>query len=107
MNSLFTLPNCLVLALLLVFIGCYGIFVRKSLIMILLSVEIMLNGVHLSLISFNYFVWGSSEQSHYLYMLSIGVAAVEAAIGLSMIVTLFRNNKDISRDRIAKLGERE
>jgi NADH:ubiquinone oxidoreductase subunit K len=74
--------------------------------MILLSVEVMLNGVNLSMVSFNYFRWGTSETSHYLYMLSIGVAAVEAAVGLSMIIVLFKNFNDITRDRVARLGER-
>lgn len=104
--TLFTLPNCLVVALALVLIGSYGIFRRRSLIMILLSIEIVLNGVNLSLVAFNYFRWGTSEASHYLYMLSIGVAAVEAAVGLSMIIVLFKNYNDITRDRIAALGER-
>ena len=104
--QLFTLPNCLAVALALVLIGSYGIFRRRSLIMILLSIEIVLNGVNLSLVAFNYFRWGTSEASHYLYMLSIGVAAVEAAVGLSMIIVLFKNHNDIGRDRIAALGER-
>ena len=103
---LFTLPNCLALSLILVLIGSYGIFRRRSLIMILLSIEIVLNGVNLSLVAFNYFRWGTSEASHYLYMLSIGVAAVEAAVGLSMIIVLFKNHNDIGRDRVAALGER-
>lgn len=101
----FTLPNCLALSLLLVLIGSYGVFRRRNLIMVLLSVEVMLNGVNLSMISFNYFRWGMTEASHYLYMLSIGVAAVEAAVGLSMIIVLFKNYNDISRERISRLGE--
>ena len=103
---MFTMANCLALSLLLVLIGAFGVFRRHSLIMILLSVEVMLNGVNLSLVAFNYFRWGTSESSHYLYMLSIGVAAVEAAIGLSMIIVLFKNFNDITRERISRLGER-
>lgn len=102
---LFNLQNCLALSLLLVLIGSYGVFRRRSLIMILLSIEVMLNGVNLSLIAFNYFRWGVSETSHYLYMLSIGVAAVEAAVGLSMIIVLFKNYNDITRERVSRLGE--
>ena len=106
MPHFFTLPNCLVLSILLVLIGAFGVFRRHSLIMILLSVEVMLNGVNLSLVAFNFFRWGTSETSHYLYMLSIGVAAVEAAVGLSMIIILFKNFNDITRERVARLGER-
>ncbi len=103
--ELFNLQNVLLLSLLLVLIGSYGIFLRRSLILVLLSVEIALNGVNLSLIGFNYFRWSDVETSHYLYMLSIGVAAVEAAIGLSMIIVLFRNYNDVTRDRVANLRE--
>ncbi len=103
--NLFSLPNCLALSLTLVLIGSYGVFRRRSLIMVLLSIEVMLNGVNLSMVSFNFFRWGTIESSHYLYMLSIGVAAVEAAVGLSMIIVLFKNYTDITRERISRLNE--
>jgi NADH-quinone oxidoreductase subunit K len=102
---LFNLPNCLAVALLLVLIGAYGVLRRRSLILVLLSVEVMLNGVNLTLVAFNYFRWGTSEAGHYLYMLSIGVAAVEAAVGLAMIIVLFKNQRDITAAGISKLGE--
>ena len=105
MTPYFSLANCLGLALLLVLIGSFGVFRRRSLILVLLSVEVMLNGVNIALVAFNYFRWGTSEEGHYLYMLSIGVAAVEAAVGLSMVIVLFRNYRDITRESISKLGE--
>jgi NADH-quinone oxidoreductase subunit K len=100
-----TLANALTVSLLLVLIGAFGVLRRRNLILVLLSVEIMLNGVNLALISFNYFLWGAREFGHYLYMLSIGVAAVEAAVGLAMVIVLFRNHRDVTRDRISRLGE--
>ncbi len=101
-----TLANALTVSLLLVLVGAFGLLHRRSLILVLLSVEIILNGVNLSLIAFNYFAWGAaSEMGHYLYMLSIGVAAVEAAVGLAMVIAVFRANRDVSRDRVATLGE--
>ena len=102
-----TLANALTVSLLLVLIGAFGVLRRRNLILVLLSVEIMLNGVNLAFIAFNYFRWGGTESGHYLYMLSIGVAAVEAAVGLSMVIVLFRNYRDITRERIARLGEVE
>jgi NADH-quinone oxidoreductase subunit K len=99
------LANVLTVALLLVLIGAFGMLRRRSLILVLLSVEIMLNGANMVLIAFNYFLWGGSEVGQYLYMLSIGVAAVEAAVGLAMVIVLFRNHRDVTRDRISLLGE--
>ena len=105
--TFFTLANALTVSLLLVLICAFGVLRRRSLVLVLLSVEIMLNGVNLAFISFNHFRWASVENGHYLYMLSIGVAAVEAAVGLSMVIVLFRNYRDITRDRVAHLGEVE
>jgi NADH-quinone oxidoreductase subunit K len=102
---MFNLANCLAVSLLLMLIGCFGVFRRRSLILVLLSVEIMLNGVNIALVAFNYFRWSANETGHYLYMLSIGVAAVEAAVGLSMVIVLFKNYHDITPDRVSKLGE--
>jgi NADH-quinone oxidoreductase subunit K len=99
------LANTLTLSLVLVLIGAFGMLHRRSLILVLLSIEIMLNGANLALISFNYFLWSAVETGHYLYMLSIGVAAVEAAVGLAMVIVIFRNSRDITRDRVAQLGE--
>jgi NADH-quinone oxidoreductase subunit K len=100
-----TLANALTVSLLLVLIGAYGMLRRRSLILVLLSIEIILNGANLSLISFNYFLWATTETGQYLYMLSIGVAAVEAAVGLAMAVVIFRNHRDVTRGRIAMLRE--
>ncbi len=101
----FTLSNCLTLAIVIFLIGCYGLLTRRSLIMILLSIEVLLNGVNMVFISFNYFRWGTQELGHYFFMLSIGVAAVEAAIGLSMVLVYFRNYHNISRDQASRLSE--
>ena len=99
------LQNALTVSLLLLLIGAFGVLRRRNLILVLLSVEIMLNGVNVALVSFNYFLWNGTETGQYLYMLSISVAAVEAAVGLAMVIVLFRNHRDVSRARIARLGE--
>ncbi|MCG5056242.1 MAG: NADH-quinone oxidoreductase subunit NuoK [Myxococcales bacterium] len=101
----FDLPNCLTLALVVSLIGAYGLLTRRSLVMILLSIEVMLSGANISVVAFNYFVWSGRAYGHYLYMLSIGVAAVEAAIGLGMAIVYFRNHQDISRERAGRLHE--
>lgn len=101
----FNLHNCLLLSVSLIIIGIYGVLTRRSLILFFLSVEIMLNGVNISLIAFNFFLYSEHQFGHYLYMLSIGVAAVEAAVGLSMLIVLFKNTGKISADVISNLGD--
>lgn len=104
--AVFSLQTCLIVSAILIAIGCYGIMFRRGLLLIFLSVEIILNGIHVALVAFNYFRWRSVEAGHYLYMTSIGVAAVEAAVGLSMLILIFRNSGSILSDSLVKLGER-
>ena len=102
----FTLTNTLYVSLILVGIGLYGLLTRRSLMMVMLCVEIMLNGINVSLVAFNYFVWNGTEAGQFLYMLSIGVAAVEAAVGLSLLILIFKNYGKITTQEIARLGEK-
>lgn len=102
----FTLQNTLLVALILVGVGLYGLLTRRNLVMILLCVEIMLNGINISLVAFNYFLWNGTESGHFLYMLSIGIAAVEAAVGLSLLILIFKNYGKITTHEIARLGEK-
>jgi NADH-quinone oxidoreductase subunit K len=102
--AVFSLQSCLILSLSLILVGCFGLVVRRNLLLIFLSVEIMLNGVHIAIVSFNYFRWSGLENGHYLYMVSIGIAAVEAAVGLSMIIVIFKNSGSILADTLSKLG---
>ncbi|MEQ9365637.1 MAG: NADH-quinone oxidoreductase subunit NuoK [Leptospirales bacterium] len=102
----FTLQNTLLVALILVGVGLYGLLTRRNLVMVMLCVEIMLNGVNISLVAFNYFLWNGTEAGHFLYMLSIGIAAVEAAVGLSLLILIFRNYGKITTHEIARLGEK-
>ncbi len=103
--SFFTLQNCLLLSLVLTGTGLYGVLTRKNIMMILICVEIMLNGINISFVAFNYFLWRGTEAGQYLYMLSIGAAAVEAAVGLSLLILIFKNRGRIASDEIAELGE--
>jgi len=102
--AVFSLQSCLILSALLIVIGCFGLIIRRSLLLIFLSVEIILNGVHIALVAFNFFRWSGFEAGHYLYMVSIGIAAVEAAVGLSMIIVIFKNSGSVLADSLTKLG---
>lgn len=103
----FTLQNTLFVSVLLVGIGLYGLLTRRNLMMVMLCVEIMLNGINISLVAFNYFLWSGTETGHFLYMLSIGIAAVEAAVGLSLLILIFKNYGKITSQEIARLGEKQ
>ena len=69
-------------------IGIFGVLTRRSFIVILLSVEIMLNAANLSLVAFSSFLGNPAGQTASLFV--IAIAASEVAIGLALAVLLFR-----------------
>jgi NADH-quinone oxidoreductase subunit K len=89
------------LGLLLFSIGVLGFLLRRSGIIALMSIELMLNGVNLSLVAFSR-VYGNPEGSAMILFIVL-VAAAEAAIALSLLVTLFRKVGSISLDDLRAL----
>ena len=103
-TNIFNLTNCLILSFVLFGIGCFGVIARKNIIIILMSIEIMLNAVNISFLSFNHFIPEyANENGHYFVLLVIAVAAAEAAIGLALLVSIYRNKKKTDTDSISIL----
>ena len=89
------LGHYLTVAAILFTIGVLGIFVnRKNVIVILMSVELILLAVNINLVSFSVFLHDVVGQIYALFVLT--VAAAEAAVGLAILVTFFRNRGDIA-----------
>ncbi len=93
------LGHYLTVAAILFTIGIFGIFLnRKNVIIILMSVELMLLAVNINLIAFSAFLNDMVGQVFALFVLT--VAAAEAAIGLAILVTYFRNRGSIAVEDI-------
>ena len=91
------LSNFLAVAAVLFTIGVFGIFVnRKNIIVILMSIELILLAVNINLVAFSVFLHDVVGQIFALFVLT--VAAAEAAVGLAILVTFFRNRGDIAVD---------
>ena len=89
-----TLGHYLALAAVLFCISVAGIFInRKNVIVLLMSIELMLLSVNMNFIAFSRFLGDESGQIFVFFILT--VAAAEAAIGLAIVVTLFRNRRTI------------
>ena len=90
------LAHYLAVAAILFTVGVFGIFVnRKNIIVILMSVE-MLNAVNINLVAFSAYLGNVVGQVFAMFVLT--VAAAEAAVGLAILVTFFRNRGDIAVD---------
>lgn len=85
--------------------GLYGVLTQRNAVRILISVEIMLNAANLNIIAFNG-VFGLTEYEGWSFILIIiAVAAVEAAVGLAIFLSVFRNYGEIDVGNIISLKE--
>ncbi|MBL8641571.1 MAG: NADH-quinone oxidoreductase subunit NuoK [Alphaproteobacteria bacterium] len=96
------LVHYLILAAVLFTIGIFGIFLnRKNVIIILMSIELMLLAVNINFVAFSSFLNDLSGQVFTMFILT--VAAAEAAIGLAILVSFFRNKGSIAVEDISAL----
>ena len=91
----------LVLAAALFLIGMAGVLIRRNALIILMSVELMLNAANVTLIVFSR-MWGDLS-AHTFALIVIAVAAAEAAVGLAIVVAVFRGRRNVEVDRLTTL----
>lgn len=96
-----SLTDYLLLSAMLFAIGTAGVFIRRNVITILLSIEIMLNAVNLSFIAFGRAFGSVDGQIIVIFVMT--VAAAEAAVGLAIVVALFRHRESLNPDAFATL----
>jgi NADH-quinone oxidoreductase subunit K len=95
------LTHYLVLSAILFSIGAAGVFLRRNLITILLSIEIMLNAVNLSFVAFGRAAGDLDGQIITFFVMT--VAAAEAAVGLALVIALFRHKESLNPDAFTLL----
>jgi NADH-quinone oxidoreductase subunit K len=95
------LSHYLIVSAILFAIGTAGVFLRRNLITILLSVEIMLNAVNLTFVAFGRYRGDVDGQIITIFVMT--VAAAEAAVGLALVIGLFRHRESLNPDAFASL----
>ena len=96
-----TLNSYLALSAVLFAIGTAGVFLRRNLITLLLSIEIMLNAVNLTFVAADRYLQSVDGQIIVFFVMT--VAAAEAAVGLAIIIALFRHKESLSPDAFTTL----
>ncbi len=97
------LSDFLVLSAVLFSLSVAGIFInRKNVIILLMAIELMLLAVNMNFIAFSYFLNDIAGQVFVFFILT--VAAAEAAIGLAILVVLFRNRRTINVDDLGSMN---
>ena len=94
-----------VLAALLFSIGVYGVLARRNAILVLMSVELMLNAVNLDLVTFDVWLRDGLHAGQALTLFVIVIAAAEVGLGLAIVLLVFRNRETIAIDALRALAE--
>ncbi|GAA2410060.1 hypothetical protein GCM10010420_43430 [Streptomyces glaucosporus] len=94
-----------VLAVLLFCTGLYGVLARRNAILVLMSVELMLNAVNLNLVAFDVWLRDALHAGQALTLFTIAVAAAEIGIGLAIVLLVYRNRGTSDIDRLRALAE--
>jgi len=91
----------LLLAAVLFCIGVYGVIARKNAVLVLMSIELILNAVNLNFIAFA--LRNGSTDGHTLALYVIAIAAAEVGVGLGLVLLVYRNRKTISLDDLSEM----
>lgn len=93
-----TLQHYLILSAIIFAIGMSGVLLRRNLIVMFMSLELMLNAVNINLAAFSKYLQAIDGQIFIVFVMC--VAAAEAAVGLALIISLYRNKQTINADDV-------
>jgi NADH:ubiquinone oxidoreductase subunit K len=93
--STIPLTHILFVSTALFFIGTYGLFTRRNLITMLMSIELILNSVNINFVAFNKYLYPDKLNGVFFSLFIITVAAAEAAVAIAIIINLYRSHRSI------------
>ena len=95
------LPFLLLFGAILFSCGVYGVLARRNAVLVLMSIELMLNAVNVNLVSFSAYLKQLTGQVFALFVIT--VAAAEVGIGLAIVILIYRNRETINVDEVSLL----
>jgi NADH:ubiquinone oxidoreductase subunit K len=93
--------NFLLLSAALFSIGVFGVIARRNAVMVLMSIELILNSVNLNLVAFA--LMNNDIDGQVFALFVIAVAAAEVGVGLGMVLMIFRNRRSIALDELSEM----
>lgn len=95
----------LVLSTIMMFIGIFGFLIRRNLLAMLISIELILNSVDINFAVFNRFLFPGELEGVFFTIFSIGVSAAETAVAIAIIINIYRNMKNIQVKNLDEMKE--
>ena len=96
-----TLNNFLILSAFLFCTGLYGVLARRNAVLVLMSIELMLNAVNINLVAFSAFRQNVTGQVFALFVITI--AAAEVGVGLAIVLLIYRNSRSVDLEQADQL----
>jgi len=93
------LEHYLILSAVLFSIGLYGVLAKRNAVIILMCIEIMLNAANIALVAFSRYITPAALTGQVFAIFVMAVAAAEAAVGIAIIITIYRNRETINVDK--------
>lgn len=81
-------------------VGVYGVLARRNAVLVLMSIELMLNAVNINFVAFNAWLGDAANTGQVFALFLIAIAAAEVGVGLAIILLVFRNRKTINVDEL-------
>jgi NADH-quinone oxidoreductase subunit K len=97
------LTHVLYVSTALFFIGMYGLFTRRNMITMLMSIELLLNSVNINFVAFNKYLYPDKLDGVFFTIFIVAIAAAEAAVAIAIIINLYRSHKSIDVEDASEL----
>ena len=92
-------------SLIMFFAGVYGFLSRRSMLMILISIELMLNAADINFVVFNRFLYPGQLEGFYFALFTIAIAACETAVAIAIIINIYRNLTSVEVANLDQMKE--
>ena len=92
-------------SLIMFFAGVYGFLSRRSMLMILISIELMLNAADLNFVTFNRYLFPGHLEGFYFTLFTIAIAACETAVAIAIIINIYRNLSSVEVRTLDQMKE--
>jgi len=93
----------LVVSTIMFFVGVCGFIIRRNLITMLMSIELILNSVNINFVVFNRYLYPDQLQGHFFTLFIVGVAATEAAVAIALIINIYRRFSNIEVENVSEM----
>jgi NADH:ubiquinone oxidoreductase subunit K len=97
------IEHILFLSTALFFIGMYGLFTRRNLVTMLMSIELILNSVNINFVAFNKYLYPEKLDGAFFTLFIIAIAAAEAAVAIAIIINLYRSHQSIDVEEATEM----